>query len=145
MIMPIVPVVSALLYRAGGSDQWPIPINQKLWRWLGIGLFVASAGLISGYGGVSLWSILTYYIATNIPYGEKSFLNIFGEWGKWAICGLVFGLASIPILGYWGILQGIVSSAAFVGLHYLDDKDILKNPWQELLRGFLGTCLFLFI
>jgi hypothetical protein len=135
--MIAIPFISALMYLAGGQ-------GYKAARWL-IGIPLASIGIIVTH---SLWPVLcipTYWIATSaFPYGENSWLNIFGDWGKWAICGLVFGLASIPILGYLGILQGVVSSLAFVGLHYLDEKDILKNPWQEILRGFVGTSVFFF-
>ena len=62
-----------------------------------------------------------------------------------ALAGLTYGLASIALLGaFWGIIQGIVGAICFTILKYLDDKNVLKNPWQELLRGGLGTIIFVF-
>ena len=132
--MILLPFISAACYLIGG--QWWKPA-----RWL-MGIPIGLIGLFSGHP-YSLLAIPAYWIATSaFPYGDGSWLNIFGECGKWAICGFVFGLASAPVLGYWSIAQAIVSGGGFVILHYLDEKDVVKNPFQELLRGFIGTILF---
>jgi hypothetical protein len=84
-----------------------------------------------------------YFIATNLfGYGEKTLiLKYLPKWLKFTVSGLIFGLASFPILGWWSLLQAAVSGLAFYILFILDEKEILKNPWQELLRGFFGTLL----
>ena len=101
---------------------------------------------IIGICYLKFWAILcipTYWIATSaFPYGDNSWLNIFGEYGKWFVCGFVFGIASAPILGYWSVVQAIISGCGFVILHWLDDKGIVKNPFQEILRGVIGTIVF---
>jgi len=62
------------------------------------------------------------------------------------ISGFAYGLASIVVLGVWlGLLQAIIGCVSFLILKWLDDKEVLKNPWQELFRGALGTCLYIFI
>lgn len=132
--MWMIPIISAVCFLIGG--QWWKPA-----RWLmGIPIFII------GTFYHCFWAILcipTYWIATScFPYGDSSWLNIFGEYGKWAICGLVFGLASIPILGVLGIVNGFIAAICFMALHYLDEADIVKNPWQELLRGFLGSITY---
>ena len=72
----------------------------------------------------------------------NSYLNFLGENGKFFFCGLVFGLSSIPAFGLLhGVIQGIVSAFVFLIVKILDDKDIVKNPWVERLRGFFGTIL----
>lgn len=89
---------------------------------------------------------ITYYIATAVfKYGEKSWLNFLGEDGKFAACGLAFGLASIPALGFeFGLYQGLMSMMGFLAVKVLDDNEMIKNPWIERLRGFVGTMFFPF-
>ena len=135
--MILIPFISGVCFLIGG--QWWKPA-----RWL-MGIPIAIIGVFH----LHYWSILcvpTFWVATScFPYGDSSWLNIFGEYGKWAACGFVFGLASIPILGiFFGVMQGIVGAIAFTGLHWLDERNIVKNPFQELLRGFVGTVLFFF-
>jgi len=141
-----IPLIVGILWRAGGTDQWSwCPLKQKLWRWFGVGIVVSLAGIITGHGWFSLWCILTYYGATNIPYGERSPLRLLGGYFTFGICGLAAGAASIPVLGLWlGITQAIVSAIGFMVLYYLDESGIVKNPFQEILRGVVGTILFIF-
>ena len=108
-----------------------------------MGLPIGLIGLANGHGLISLLCILTYYIATNVPYGEKSFLNFLGEYGKFAFCGAAFGIASFPILGYWAIAQAVVGGIGWSVIKYYDDKGQLVNPWTELLRGGVGCILML--
>ena len=127
--MVIIPIVSSLLYLGGGQ------INKWL-RW-GMGIPIA---LLTG----NYWVILTYFVATNcFSYGEKMWTTkLFGPWVSMGISGLALGLASIPVLGLYGVIQGIVSMCAFLCIKYFDDKGIIQNPWVELLRGFLGTIVY---
>lgn len=139
----LVPFIAGLLFRAGGSDQWKwCPLNQKLWRWL----MGAVIGLLAWKGLVAYAvCILSYLIATNLfGYGDKTpILKYLPKGWKFAVSGLMYGLASIPLLGIGlGIAQGLISGACFYGLMLLDDADKLKNPWQEIARGFCGTVLY---
>jgi hypothetical protein len=105
-----------------------------------MGLPISLMALVFGHSIYSLLCILTYYVATSaFPYGDNSWLNkFFSQLQKHFVCGLVFGLASFPIIGYWAILQGIVGGVTF----YCIEKYEVNNPWTELLRGGLGTvCL----
>ena len=134
--MILIPVISALLYLAGGQIK-------NIYRWLmGVPIFLIA--ILTGHSWFSIFAILTYWLATSaFPYGEKSWLNFLGEWGKFAVCGLVMGLASIVVLGWLvGLIQGIVGLIAFVVIKYLDDNGIMKNPWVELCRGFFGTVVY---
>lgn len=137
-------IISALLYRMGGTDQWKwCPIKQGLWRSF-IGIPIALVGCFSEQSLIPAICILTFWFQP--PYGENSYLNFLGEWGKFAFCGLVFGLSSLPLwlaMNLWwvGLLQGIIGALAFFVLKVLDDKNIVKNPWVELGRGFFGTLL----
>ena len=133
----LIPLITAILNRLGGADQvaW-IPFKMKWFRWLGIGAVI---GLIYH----SWLPVFTYYIATNIPYGEKSWLNFLGEYGKFAVCGALLGLASIVVLGpVWGVIQAIVGAVAWVVIKYLDDNGEIVNPLTELARGLGASIIY---
>ena len=133
----LIPLIAGLLNRAGGTDQWKwCPINQKWWRWFGIGAVVAIV--------YHSWlPLLTYYLAVNIPYGEKSPLNFLGEYGKFAVCGFAFGLASAVVIGmFYGIISGIIGAISWIMIKYFDDRGEIVNPWTELARGFCGTLVY---
>lgn len=135
--MILIPFISSALYLVGG--QW-----LKLARWL-IGLPIFIIALLNGYPWYSIFCVILYFLATNVfSYGDKMWTSkLFGRWVSMGLSGLTFGLASIPVLGVTlGIAQGIFSCFAFLVLKYLDDTDRLKNPWQELARGLLGTIFF---
>lgn len=136
--MYLIPIIAGVCYLIGG--QWWKPA-----RWL-MGIPIAVVG-ISHYHYWAIMAIPAYWVATSaFPYGDGSWLNIFGEYGKWAVCGLAFGLASIVILNpIVAIIQAIVAALGFTLLHWLDEKNIVKNPYQEILRGMVGTCLFILV
>lgn len=147
----ILPFISGFLYRLGGSDQqtWS-KLKMKWYRWLmGIPLgFLFTIGWAS-WATVAIVTILsgiTFYIATSaFKYGENSWLNFLGEKGKFTVCGIAFGLASIPMFGWVaGIIQGIVAGCAFLCIKILDDKGIIHNPYVELCRGFFGIIISFF-
>ena len=136
--MFIIPFISALLYLAGG--QW-----NKWLRW-GMGIPIFMGAIAFHYSWISIFAILAYFIATNVfSYGENSWTTkLLGKWLSMALAGLAMGLASIVVLGgFWGLIQGIVGGVSFVILKYLDDYGNLHNPYQELLRGFFGTILYI--
>lgn len=135
--MWIIPFLSAILYLIGG--QW-----LKLARWL-IGLPMFFIAIFNGYQWYSIFAVLTYFLATNVfSYGDNMWTSkLFGRWISMILSGVTFGLASAPILGIkWGITQAIIGGVGFGVLKWLDDTDRLKNPWQELCRGFVGTIVF---
>lgn len=135
--MWLIPFVSSVCYLIGG--QW-----LKLARWL-VGLPIFFIAIFNGYPWYSIFAVLTYFLATNVfSYGDKMWTSkLFGRWISMILSGITFGLASAPILGWkWGIVQAIVGGIGFGVLKYLDDTDKLKNPWQELCRGFIGCVVF---
>lgn len=137
--MWLIPILSAVMYLLGGQ------VN-KWFRW-GMGLPIFIVAILTGHPWYSVFAVATYMIATNaFSYGDNMiWTKLFGRWVSMGLAGLAFGLASIPILGLtWGIIQGIVGMVSFLVLKWLDDTDRLKNPFQELLRGFLGTVLYFF-
>ena len=135
----LIPFICALLYRAGGSDQWKwCPLNQKLWRWLGIGIFTGITFAILNHSWIPLLAIATYAGAIQaFPYGDKSWLNFLPQNWKHFTSGFFYGLASAPILYFWSIPLAIISGGTF----YCIKKFKVNNPLAELLRGGIGTCL----
>ena len=135
--MWITPFICSALYLVGG--QW-----WKAGRWL-MGIPIFFIAIFNGHIWYSVFAILTYFIATNVfSYGDKMWTSrIFGRWVSMGLSGLAFGLASIVVLGaFWGMIQGIIGMTSFLVLKYLDDTDRVKNPFQELLRGFMGTVVY---
>jgi len=135
--MWIIPIVSSVLYLIGGQ-------GFKAARWF-IGLPIFAISILTGHSWYSIFSVLTYWIATSaVSYGEKMWTTkLFGKWVSMGLAGLAMGLASIVVLGaFWGAIQGIVAMVSFLALKWLDDTDRLKNPWQELCRGFFGTIVY---
>jgi len=138
----LIPIISAVLFRCGGTDQWKwCPLNQKIWRMfigIPISLFVwghwLQIGLIIG-----AYATIPFIF----KYGEKSWLNFLGEYGKFFISGLSLGLCSFTFLSFgFALLQSLVSGISFMAIKFLDDKNIIKNPYVELLRGFSGTIIY---
>jgi hypothetical protein len=132
-------LVSGILFALGGDGRIPFLFikgwNAKLWRWL-----------MGGFIGLLLWHgvivfglcLLTYWIATSVfGYGDKSILKFLPQNWKHFVSGLVFGLASFPIVGIAALWQGVVSGIAF----YIIEVKRVNNPWAELLRGGLGTLI----
>jgi hypothetical protein len=143
LVFLFLPVLCGLMYRWGGADQWPqiLPFKQKIFR-AAIGVPIALCMIPIAQSWWPVLCILTYWFQP--PYGENSYLNFLGEYGKFAVCGFVFGVSSTPAwyaLGFWwmGLVQGLISLVAYVVIKYLDDKNIVKNPWVERLRGYFGT------
>lgn len=99
-------------------------------------------GLLAWKGWIPFFTCAgAYFLATNLfGYGEKTpILKYLPKWLKFTVSGFIFGLASFPILGWWSFLQAGISALAFYIIFVLDEKNIVKNPWVELLRGFFGT------
>jgi hypothetical protein len=139
----LIPFVSAFAYRMGGTDQWKwCFLNQKIWRMF-IGIPISF--LIWGHWVQMGLVILAYATIPFIfKYGEKSWLNFLGEYGKFFVSGLSFGACSFIVLPLWfAVSQTILSGISFLAIKWLDDKNIVKNPWVELLRGFMGTLFYL--
>lgn len=137
--MPILlPLISGLLYRMGGTDQWKwCPFNQKLWRGPILGLVI---GLICWHSWLTLvYCILSYWIIPGIfPYGSKSWLNFLPQNWKHFVSGMAFGACLWPIVGIACIWQAFISGIAF----YLIEKKGLDNPYCELFRGCSGTIIY---
>ena len=136
--MVAIPFISAILYLIGG--QW-----WKIARWLLIGTTIFFISIFNGHPWWSIFAVLTYFIATNVfSYGDNMWTSkLFGRWMSMGLSGLMYGLASIVVLGVGlGILQAVIGLIGFLVLKWLDDTGKVKNPWQELLRGFVGTCVF---
>ena len=128
----LVPAVSAVLYALGGQ-------YNKWFRWaMGIPIALMTNNNI-------LFVFLTYFIATNLfSYGENMWTTkLLGKWASFVLSGFMFGLASVSVLRWeLCLLQAFLGAIFFSILKYLDDNEIVKNPFQEFLRGFVGTCVY---
>ena len=138
----LIPIISSLCFWLGGRDQIPwLPWNQKLNRWcMGIPIAVLTG---------NYWLVLTYFLATNVSgYGENHpFRKWFGREGAWLVYGGIFGLASIPYLGWVAIVQCGANMGLFWLLMKWSNDGIgqhkLQHQFVEFLFGFIGTLGYL--
>jgi hypothetical protein len=136
----LIPFISAGLYLTGG--QW-----WRAGRWL-MGIPIGVICALHNHSWVPLLAVATYFIATNVfSYGEKMLTTKwFGPWVSMGISGLALGAASFVCLPFWlASLQTVFSCFCFLLIKWLDDTDKVKNPWVELLRGFMGTIVYLWL
>ena len=147
MIHYFIPIAAGILYALGGDGRMSFlfikGFNAKLWRWL-LGAFI---GLLLWQGWTNYGLCIgSYFLATQMPYGENSWLNFMPKWAKYAVCGFAMGLASWALLGLIvGLLQAVLGALAFVVILYLDEKGIIHNPFVEFFRGALPCVGYLFI
>ena len=136
--MIFVPIVCALWYCAG--ELW-----SKFIKYC-VGIPIAAIYLLTGHNWVTaILIIVSYFIATQFGYGENNWLTkLVGNRIAITICGGLLGLASWPILGFFALLQALLSAGAWFYLSVLDDSDKLKEPFIGLLRGFIATSLLAF-
>lgn len=132
----LIPIVSGLLFWAGGRDQWNVPFNQKLFRRIGVGLTISILAW-------NWWAVFTYAIACfSLHYGEKYQL----KFGKivWLTSGFLFGVASLDL---W---NGLYCALILYGLLWLSNTGIdryewkLSHQWVEWIFGTIGTVIWIY-
>jgi hypothetical protein len=136
--MILVPIVCALWYCAG--ELW-----SKFIKYC-VGIPIAGIALLTGHGWLTaIFIIASYAIATQFGYGENNWLTkLLGNRGAITFCGLAIGLASWPVLGFFAILQALLSAGAWCYLSILDDNGTIKEPFVGLIRGFSAAVLLVF-
>lgn len=141
LVLILLPFLCGIMYRMGGSDKPYFKFKFFNYRAM-IGIPVGVIWACYTHSWIPLICILTYWFQP--PYGTDSYLNFLGEYGKWAACGFIFGISSTPAwlaTPYWwmALVQGIIGILDFTLIHYLNTKGKIQNPWEERVRGFLGT------
>jgi uncharacterized membrane protein len=134
-------LVGSLMYIKGQTETKLLGKPYKEFKYaMGIPIGLIWALYIQSWWG--LIPILTYFIACEIGYGDKNPLTKWvGKRNAITIHGTCVGLASIPIIGFWGILLGLISGVSFWVIAELDDRGIFKEPFIAISRAVLGTCL----
>lgn len=135
----MIQAISAIILAT--TFYWLGEIYNKNFKYaMGIPVGIIFALTNQSYIPILCW--LIYLISTEFGYGENNWLHkLLGKRGAITFCGVALGLASFPIIGYWAILQGIVSGTTFYCISLLDDSGKIHEPWIAILRGFLGTVL----
>ena len=133
--MIFIPVVASLWYCAG--ELWSKFIKYSL------GVPIAVISVICGHTYLTgLAIVISYFIATQFGYGENNWLTkLLGNKGAITFCGFALGLASWPILGFFALLQALLSAGVW---YWLSTKDgVIDEPWVGLIRGLSGTILMI--
>ena len=143
LVFLLLPFLNGIMYRLGGDGSIPflfIPgFRAHFWRSLGIGTLSGVSWALLLHSWVPLLCVGTYFIPGAFPYGTSSWLNFLGTKNKWLVSGFAFGICTFPIIGWWSILQGIVSAIAYLVLKIIDDKEVIETKWIERARGYFGT------
>jgi len=125
--------VAICLYTKGECDTKWLGKCNKNWK-LTLGLPIGLLGLIALHTLLPLLCFFTYLIAGSMGYGENNwFTKLVGQRNAIIGCGVLLGLASFPIIGFWSLLQAIISGWAW---YYIWKKDgIINEPWVAILRS----------
>jgi hypothetical protein len=143
MINILIVVLATLLYVKGQCETKWLGKPHKNWK-LTLGIPVGILGSIVVGSFIPLLCLGTYAIAGSMGYGDNNWLTkLVGKRNAITICGALLGLASIPLLGFLGVIQGIVAAAAFYYIAELDDSGIIKEPFVAIGRASLSTILIL--
>jgi hypothetical protein len=140
LIIQLVPGVQAFAY---GASTWPVPI-------IGIGLFLALVGLVTG----SLGLLIPASIVTGIG-GLLYWQNATGNWESWAyawaligvfvgvgitLVGLLERRRAAVIGGGWTIISSLIVFAIFAS--FLGDLNLFGRFWPVLLIALGVLVLF---
>ena len=144
-IVLILSIISAILYRMGGSDTY----NTK-WRDLGCSLCatlccLATLELVYNVETVlALVAVFALIFASLTTYFKEKGKDT--HWWNWLIVGLMFGIAALPlplVTHHWG---GFLLRTAFLGASVCVWSQTVDNVvWEECGRGFLLTVSILLL
>ena len=111
--------------------------NKKLKWWMGIPISIFCGLALES--PIPLFCIVTYLIATEIPYGANDWwTKLIGNRVAITVCGFAIGLAAFPVIGMWAIANAIFSGTCWCIISIFDDKGKIVEPYVGLLRGFTG-------
>ena len=124
------------------ATKWLGQSNKLFKTFMGVPIGLIY-GLITHSWLLALLPMVSYAIMTQFGYGDNNWLTkLVGK--KWAITivGACLGLASLPIIGVYCLIQALISGVAFHIISEFDDADKVKEPYIAILRGLFGTiCL----
>lgn len=159
-----IPIIASLLFWLGGRDQMPVPWNQKLFRWVFLGAWLALCTFLVHPSVLAPLVLPCFFVATNVMgYGEKNWLRkLFGKDIQWILYGTFFGLASYFSLGILCIAQSVLATiVSYVLLKWSNDgfdtipylgklvpslyMHRLNQEWVEIGISLLGTSLYVFL
>jgi hypothetical protein len=142
-ILSILAILSGIaFYVKGETDTKLLGKCNKAWKYA-TGLFIAPIFALMFQSWIPLLCWATYPIATSFGYGENNWLTkLIGQKNAICLVGVLLGLASFPVIGFWAILQGVISGYVW---YYIWKKDgIINEPWVAIGRSASSLCLLLF-
>jgi hypothetical protein len=140
LLLGILAILGATCLYAKGETETKLLGKSNKWYKTLMGIPIALCLLPYNFP-YSLLCMVTYFIALQFGYGVNNWtVKLFGKMGAIIFCGALMGIASIPVLGWWAILQTIISGYTF---YWLEKKnDTIHEPWVAIIRGVGGTiCL----
>lgn len=141
MLLIVLAIISAILYRIGGSDLH-IPMKTKFRDW-GVPACSVLAMVFVIRPDVSIWAHLLHFL---ILWGAlTTYWDHWGsdgvEWYEWILTGFVYSLASLPYAwesGHW--IAFAVHVAAQTGL-FAAVRLLSKNVYVEEYGSGAGIIL----
>ena len=141
MVIAILSILSAILYRLGGG--WSTINHNKLFRRIGCSICVVIASILTLKLKADISTILAIillfganYVALSTYWKGK---EVDCKWYHWLFTGIGYGLAALPLLigGNAGI-PGIMLRTAALGITTMYVSEKSDNVWiEEFWRGAL--------
>ncbi len=139
LAIPALSILTAVLYRMGGSDKYPKSV-RRFGCPIPVLLSLYIAGIQSPW-----WAYLISYFAlygTLTTYHDYLTKNGSENWLCWLVTGIFYGLAFLPFLVVWPM---VLIRAGVLGVLTMIWSEVNDNPvWEECGRGFLLCITVLF-
>jgi hypothetical protein len=137
-------IASVLMVTSGVAMYWAGENKDKIFKYL-TGIPIGVIGALAMWSWWPLLAIPTYFIASwAFGYGTKN------PWTKWfgnaaaiTITGAALGLASLPLIGAWCVLQALISAGVWYWLH--TKNGVINEPYVAIYRALGGLCLILLL
>ena len=124
-------IISAILYRMGGSDTF-----DTKWRDLGIPTLMI---LLMSLFGLWHWSLLLCFSLLFISlttYFKKKGTD--AKWWNWLLCGTVYGLSMLPFAWMTEHWLGFILRTIFLMFSITLYSELIGDViWEECGRGFI--------
>lgn len=130
-------VLSAILYRMGGSDKY-----KTLWRDIGCALCLLLLLILLGGFVYNIKTLICLALTTLLTYGslttyfKKKGTDV--KWYNWIIVGVMWGVAALPYAYATQHWWGAILRTMFLGVAVCVWSEFEGNAVKEELgRGFL--------
>jgi hypothetical protein len=138
LLLGILAILGATFFLYIGETDNIFKIKPNKWYKTMMGVPITLC--LVWFNAWALLCMITYFVALQFGYGQNNWLTkLVGDKGAVTICGFLMGVASFPVIGYWAILQGLISGETFLLLDLME----VNEPNVAITRGLAGTICYI--